>query len=138
MRAKDDGSSEKLKRSSIILVVSEGQEDAHRPMIIPRPLPATLHYQSQDRAKEPISSMAYSLSLSLLGKGPVRVNQDLHIAILPPIEFLVRFWRIINPHFMTYNKARFRSSRDDHIPQVAIVGLHIALPSGKMKTLCED
>lgn len=65
-------------------------------------------------------------SLELVQR-PIRVYQYFRIPFYPLIKLLVGHGRIVNIDFMGYYKARFRLTRDYQIPQIPVVGFHVAL-----------
>lgn len=54
--------------------------------------------------------------------------QDFRISFHPLIEFLIRSGRVFNTNLMTDDKTGIGFARDDHITEIAIVFLDVALP----------
>lgn len=63
------------------------------------------------------------------------MNQNLRIPILSPIKLRIRPGRLIDPNLMTDNERRLGTARDDHVAQVAIVGLYVTLASPYCESL---
>ena len=63
------------------------------------------------------------------------MDKNLHISVLPSVKLFIRLGRIVNTHLMADYKARLCPSRNDHVPQIAIVCLDIALAGTQVKTL---
>lgn len=59
---------------------------------------------------------------------PVWMNQDFRISFHPLIEFLVRSGGLIDTNLVTDNKTGICFAGDDHITEIAIVLLDVALP----------
>ena len=63
------------------------------------------------------------------------MNQDLGIALNSLVKFLVCGRRVIDVNIVRDDKARICLSRDNHVSQVSIVLLNIALACADSKTL---
>jgi hypothetical protein len=55
------------------------------------------------------------------------MDQNLRIPILPPIKLRVRLRRFLDPNLVADDEGRLCAPRDDHVSQVAVVGLDVAL-----------
>lgn len=65
--------------------------------------------------------------------------QDFRVPFYPLVKLLVRCRRVVHPTLMTDNEAWICFARDDHVAEVAIVLLDIALPSTKREILlCKE
>jgi hypothetical protein len=63
------------------------------------------------------------------------MDQNLGIPILPAIKLRISLRRLINADLMTDDKRWFGPPRDNHIAQVAIVGLDVALARSDCEAL---
>lgn len=59
---------------------------------------------------------------------PLRVQHDLRVALDPLVELVVRRGRLVQGQFMRNDEVRLRPALDDHVAQVPVVALHVALP----------
>ena len=65
----------------------------------------------------------------------VRMNQHLRVALNTLVELLVCPRRLIDLNLVGDDKRRVSTAGDDHVAQVAIVLLDVALPRSKCETL---
>lgn len=63
------------------------------------------------------------------------MNQDLRVSVLSPIELRICFGCLVNTDFVRYDEGWFCDPRNDHIPEVAVVSLDIALTGSNCQTL---
>jgi len=63
------------------------------------------------------------------------MDQDLRVPILPPVKLLIRFWCLVNTDLVRDNKGGFSAARDDHVAQVSVVLLYIALACADCESL---
>ena len=56
------------------------------------------------------------------------MNKDLRIAILPAIELRIGLRRLIDGDLVADDEGGLGAAGDDHVAQVAVIGLHVALP----------
>lgn len=68
---------------------------------------------------------------------PIRMNDNLSIPILPLIKLLISSFRIRKTNFMRDHKAGLGLARDNHVPQVPVIRLDVALPSAEGEALFE-
>jgi hypothetical protein len=55
------------------------------------------------------------------------MDQNLRVPILPPVKLLIRFWCLVNTDLVRDDKGRLGTAGDDHVTQVSIVLLYVAL-----------
>ena len=63
------------------------------------------------------------------------MNNHFGVSILPLVEFLICSLGVIKPDLMRDNKARFGLTRNDHVSQVSVVCLDIALTGAERQAL---
>jgi hypothetical protein len=63
------------------------------------------------------------------------MDQNLRVPIFSPIKFLIRFWCLIDTYFVRDDKGRFGATGDDHVAQVSVVLLYIALACADCESL---
>jgi hypothetical protein len=56
------------------------------------------------------------------------MNQYLRVTLNPLVKFLVRSRCVVDVDLMRNHEAWLGLPRDNHVSQIPIVGLHIALP----------
>lgn len=66
------------------------------------------------------------------------MDQDLRVAFDSPIEFVIRFWGLVESAFVRHDKRWLGAAADNQVTQVAIVCLDVALASTKRQTLLEQ
>lgn len=68
----------------------------------------------------------------------VGVQQHLGVSVNTSVKLVVSFNSTVEAHFVRNHKAGLGSSCNDQVPQVAVVGLDIALSCSEMETLCSS
>jgi hypothetical protein len=63
------------------------------------------------------------------------MNQNLSIPILPAIKLLIRLRRFVNPDLVRDDKGGLGATGNDHVAQVAVVLLDVALACADCQTL---
>ena len=63
------------------------------------------------------------------------MDQNLRVPILPPVKLLIRFWCLVNTDLVRDDKRGFGAAGDDHVAQVSIVLLYIALACADCESL---
>jgi hypothetical protein len=63
------------------------------------------------------------------------MDQHLRVPIFSPIKFLVRFWCLVDTYFVRDNKGGFGAAGDDHVAQVSVVLLYVALACADCESL---
>jgi hypothetical protein len=63
------------------------------------------------------------------------MNQYLRLPILPTVKFRIGLGSIFNANLMTDNERRFRATGYDHVAEVAVIGLNIALTGSDCQAL---
>jgi hypothetical protein len=74
---------------------------------------------------------------TLRSQRTVWVKQHLRVAINASIELVVSLRRCINIDLVRHHERRLRLPRDNEIPQITIVRLHIALTRAELQSLLE-
>jgi hypothetical protein len=64
------------------------------------------------------------------------MDQNLSVSILPTIKLLIRLWRLFNPDLVGDDEGRLGASRDDHVAEIAVVLLDVALACAYGQALC--
>jgi hypothetical protein len=68
----------------------------------------------------------------------IRMKQDLSIPVNPPVELVVRLYRIVNTTLMRHHKRRLSPAADNEVAQVSIVRFDIALSCAQAQPLLKQ
>jgi hypothetical protein len=63
------------------------------------------------------------------------MDQNLRVPILPPVKLLIRLWCLVNTDLVRDDKGRFGAAGDDHVAQISVVLLYIALACADCESL---
>lgn len=66
------------------------------------------------------------------------MNQHLCVPILPPVKLDIGIRRLLNANLMTDDETGLGAAGDDHVAEIAVVGLHIALTRPDGQALLEQ
>lgn len=85
---------------------------------------------------EPLNCLVYTISTNTQSvQRPVGMYQNLCVPIDPLVKLLVRFRRAVNLNLMRHDEAGLCLARDDHIAQISIVSLDVALSRAQRQSL---
>lgn len=63
------------------------------------------------------------------------MQQHLGISVNPPVELVIRLWRLVNAHLVRHDKGWLGATGNDQVSKVAVVGLDVTLASAEGETL---
>lgn len=88
--------------------------------------------EAHSTAQLALATLSDHFRPSLAVQRSIWVDQDLGVSLYSLIELVIRLRRIFKTALVRHDKAWFRLSSDDQIPEVSIVMLDVALSSAQV------